>query len=294
MVVMGVIMGLLLPLVLGSRDALRGDQRRTGVNQALRIPSEIIGNDIRMAGERFARLGNTGLQPVQIVPGGTGASDEIILRRNRSDEVLPVCETVQGSQNSFRIYRQQGWLNSPQGAPYPECGPVMDPDGWPRNLRAVHDLAAATTTDGVLRGFLYNPSAGTGQFFDFRVRTPPTVTSGQILREGTPFAWDGYPLANRPRVYILEERRYRLRDGFVELIVNGRDQDPLRVAAGIEDLRFRYVLDDDQVTSIMPEGMGWRNIRSVEVLMTASYAEGADVTERTLAYRYFPRNILSR
>lgn len=294
MTVMGLILGLILPLVLGSRDALRGDQRRTGVNQALRIPAEIIGNDIRMAGERFARLGSTGLQPVQIVPGGTTGTDEIILRRNRSDEVLPVCETVQGSQNSFRVFRQQGWLNSPQGQPYPECGPVMDPDGWPRNLRAVHDLAAATTPDGVLRGFLYNPAAGTGQFFDFRVRTPPTVTSGQILREGTPFTWDGYPLANRPRVYILEERRYRLNDGFVELVVNGRDGEPLRVASGISDLRFRYVLDNGQVTSTMPTGMGWRNIRSVEVEMTAEHTDGADRTERTLSYRYFPRNILSR
>lgn len=294
MVVMGLILGLLLPLVLGSRDALRGDQRRTGVNQALRIPAEIIGNDIRMAGERFARLSNTGLQPVEIIAGGSGAPDQIILRRNLSDDVLPVCESVTGTQNSIRVYRDSTWLANTTSPSYPECGPVIDPDGWPRNLRSVQDLADDTTSDGILRGFLFNPAAGSGQFFNFSITSSPDPSSGQILRQGSGPTWAGYPLENRPRIYILEERRYRLEDGFIELVVNGRDDEPLRVAADVSELRFQYVLDDGQVTGIMPADMGWRNIRSVEVLITGEQAEGADQTERTLAYRFFPRNVLSR
>jgi len=294
MVVMGLILGLLLPLVLGSRDALRGDEGRTGVNQTLRIPAEIIGNDIRMAGERFARLSNTGLQPVQIIPGGGGVPDEIILRRNLSDDVLPVCESVSGTQNSIKMFRDSTWLANTVNPSYPECGPVVDPDGWPRNLRSVQDLADETTTDGILRGFIFDPAAGSGQFFDFSIASSPDPASGQILRQGSSPTWASYPLENRPRIYILEERRYSLENGYVQLVVNGRGDDPLRVATGVTELRFRYVLDDGQVTGVMPADMGWRNISSVEVLITSERAEGTDVTERTLAHRYFPRNVLSR
>jgi prepilin-type N-terminal cleavage/methylation domain-containing protein len=294
--VMGVVGLLLMPLMLGARTMVEADQLRTATNQGVRAGAELIGSDIRMAGERFPRGGALALSPVQIVPGGS-SPDEITLRRNLWEGTLPVCEaSVDDSDVSIQVVRLAGdafWTPS-NLADYPECGQPIDPgSGWPKNLHEVDALADSTTPTGVLRAYILDPATGVGEFLDFEVHSD-AHTTGVIHRVGSAPIVNTYPLANKPLIYVLEERHYRLRSGILELVRNGQTATPLRVTAGITGLVTRYVLPDGSVVSALASGTTWRDIRSVQVMLTGTAAVGPDSTVRSLTARYFPRNVLSR
>lgn len=294
LVVMGIVLALLTPLVFGARNMVQSDQLRTSALQSVRGGSDLIGSDIRMAGERFPRTAALQLSPIVIVPGEDGESDEIILRRNLWDSTLPSCEnTVQGTQQNIRVVRDTGWLNSPQGQNHPECGQPVGSDGWPVNLSQVRALADTIGTDGHLRGYLFDPANQRGEFITFFVPANADNT-GQIRRNPAPGLQFSYPLGNRPRIYILSERHYRVRDDVLELLVEGDVDNPLRVSADITRLEARFELEDGSLVAELPAGTTWRDIRSVQLTLVARSAYGPDAVERELTSRFFPRNILSR
>lgn len=292
--VMGVIGALLMPLMLTARGMVASDQLRTATNQNIRASADLIGSDIRMAGERFPSGGSLSLSPVQIIPGGS-SPDQIVLRRNLWEGTLPVCEQPLNSSDQYinvvRLAADAFWTG-PWGATHPECGQPIDANGWPMNLAAVKALADTTTATGVLRGYVLDPATGVGEFIDFTV--PANAhTSGLIQLAGMNLT-NSYDIDNRPLIYILEERHYRVNGDILELILNGNTAAPLAVASGISDLAASYVLNDGTVTQTFPSGTTWRSIASVEITITGVQSAGPDSVQRTLTSRFFPRNALSR
>jgi type IV pilus assembly protein PilW len=278
-------LGLLLPLMMSNRRVVQLDQTRTAVNQNLRSATDLIGADIRTAGERLSQGSGPQLPALLIVSGAGGAPDELILRRNLSDIVLPVCETLTGNQNNITVVRRHNW---PQIGNYPECLELdTDGDGWSDNLQAWRDYAAG----GTVVGYIFNPVTGRGQFFEFEVRD----NSRRMIHKVAPSAhWDRYNLEDRARIYILEERRYRLADGALTLIINGDEAGAARIAADITDLQARYVMADGSLQDTLPAGSSWRDVRSLEITLTTRSTLQRETVERTLTSRFFPRNVLSR
>jgi prepilin-type N-terminal cleavage/methylation domain-containing protein len=295
MVATGVVMALLTPMILSSRGMVRADHLRTTVNQSLRGGADLIGSDIRIAGERFPRGAALQLPPIDIVRGTAGAPDELVLRRNLWEGTLPVCESLaQGTTTlPIRVVRDAAWLTTPPGDEYPECGQPVGTDGWPVSLGQIRALADSIGVAGTLRGYLFDPASGAGEFITFEVRNNANTT-GQIHRTVGSAYQNAYPLENRPRIYVLEERRYRLRSDVLELVINDDTTAPLRAAADVVDLQVRYVLDDGTTADSLAGGATWRSIRSVELTLATRVTRGPDAMERSLTSRFFPRNILSR
>lgn len=302
MAVMGIIASLLVPLVLTSRQAVQADQIRVGVNQQLRSASDLMGADIRTAGERFPSRSALQLQPIEIVKGTGGDPDEVVLRRNLWEGTLPLCQQNLGGNNQNVTVAAPPSPNSSWNA-YPECIQPYLQNDWPRNLWEINELAAEIGDNGVLRGYMWNPAlndgAGAGEFFSFEV--PPASGPGQgqgqnrQLRRVGGGSWQHtHRQEEFPRIYILEERRYRLQDNVLELVINGDEDGALRAVSGITALTAQYILDDDSVVDALPANMGWRNIRGVSVRLTSAEEQGREGTERTLASTFFPRNVLSR
>lgn len=293
LVLMSLIMALLLPLLVSARSMVGTDQVRTELGQNLRAAMDLMGADIRIAGERFPEGSVLQLSPIEIVAGGTDP-DEVLLRRNLWGGTLPVCEAVlTGVQQTIRVVRNAAWLSSSPGDEHPECGQPTDTNGWPQNLGEVDALADSIGAGGVLHGFLIDPATGNSEFIQFTVPADADAT-GMIERTTASALTHSYTLENRPLIYILSERRYRVLDETLELVVNGDGGAPFRAAAHVVGLVARYVLPDGTVVDAIPSGMTWRDITSLEITLTVSMTQGPETAERTVTARFFPRNILSR
>lgn len=96
LVIASIVLGLALKLIVDQRKLVVADQARTQINQNLRASIDLVGTDIKQAGERLA--GNTQLPVVQVINGGVSGGvylpDELVLQRKGIDETLPVCKTI--------------------------------------------------------------------------------------------------------------------------------------------------------------------------------------------------------
>lgn len=100
------ILGVSLSLINTQRHQFLSDQTRNEANQNLRAALDLIGADIKVAGERFE--GTTTLPVVRIFNGtGTdGAVDEhdrLVLQRNLLTESLTVCSEVSDSNKDIVV-----------------------------------------------------------------------------------------------------------------------------------------------------------------------------------------------
>ncbi|TVP75470.1 MAG: hypothetical protein EA352_08240, partial [Gemmatimonadales bacterium] len=168
---MGLILAMVFPIVFGSRQALQSDQLRTAANQGLRTTADIIGSDIRTAGERFPQSSALQLLPIEITPASGDESAEIRLRRNLWDLTLPLCQQrVQGGNNRVRVARPQGQNNN-QGPgngwnDYPQCFQTYT-GGVPDNLLRFQELLDEIGEDGQVGAYFHDPTPGEtqGEFF---------------------------------------------------------------------------------------------------------------------------------
>ncbi len=73
---------------------------RANANDNLRLVSDLIGQDIKQAGERLDQ--NTEMPGVSIIPGATAAApDTLVLQRQVISQTLPVCQNIAaGSSNT--------------------------------------------------------------------------------------------------------------------------------------------------------------------------------------------------
>jgi hypothetical protein len=88
------ILSLSMGMLNEQRRQLLGDRTRAGVNDNLRIASDLTGFDIKQAGERLES--NTELPGVAIISGTTEGTDpdSLVLQRQLVTEVLPICQNI--------------------------------------------------------------------------------------------------------------------------------------------------------------------------------------------------------
>jgi hypothetical protein len=87
------VLSVAIGLMVEQRRQFLGDRTRAGVNDNLRISADLIGIDIKQAGERLES--DTELPGLSIIPGTpTTAPDRLVLQRQLLTEKLPVCQNI--------------------------------------------------------------------------------------------------------------------------------------------------------------------------------------------------------
>lgn len=90
------ILSLSMGMMTEQRRQILGDRTRAGVNDNLRIASDLIGFDIKQAGERLES--DTELPGISIIAGDSAAvpptRDRLILQRQLLSEKLTACQTI--------------------------------------------------------------------------------------------------------------------------------------------------------------------------------------------------------
>lgn len=289
--VAAIVLGTALALTLSSKNLFSVDRARVETNQSIRGILDIMGNDVRIAGERLNTFGSSGtltahsLAAVEVV-GGT----DLYLRRNLLNEVLPLCGPLDSSITSIPITS----LDSATYGFQPLCNPT-DPavdgngDGVPDALVAWRTYRAENGPE--VGAYVYT-RAGGGKS-DLFIYAGPDSSASAIVRAGGTLD-NAYTVENQAVILLVEERHYYLNGDVLELVINGDTDNPLRLVNGVTDFKVQVVAaDGTQYADYVASGADWASMGGVEIAITGTVRERNRDIERTLSSRYFPRNVLS-
>lgn len=280
MTVVLVVTGAALSLALSSRSLYEMDEARTELQQSLRVSLDLLGTDIRQAGERLPE----DFPAVVIVDGGAGVPDQLAVRRNLLDIVLPVCADVAVGDED--IFIADTGASPPQG-----CDPLpdADADGWRDNLEAWRTYRLAN--GGAVRAYIYNPVTGDGEFLTYENEDAVNMS---IRRDDLDPLLFTYPVDDQCRVYLLEERRYELSADLLQITINGAITSPLHIVQGMRDFQALANFQDGTQQASLGAADVWSDLRSIEVRLDGQVDNRGELIERSLAAEFFPRNVLSR
>ena len=281
-----------LSLALSSRRLYEADQARTRLNQSLRASKDFLVVDIRQAGERLG----PNFPAIEIVggedlPGGlAGDPDELILRRNLLDTVLFVCADVDPGLDELVVAVK----SSP---PSSSCValPVEAGESYPPNLQNWSDHRVAA--GGVVAAYLYNPVTEEGEFFDYESESEETGEFVVSKASGSDDWETGCLEDHECRLYILEERRYRISQGLLQVIVDGDEGNPIHLVDSIVDFQLRVFpkpTESDPTPDPLEsfDGDGWDKLRTVEVSVDGRTELRDRLLERGWTAEVMPRNVL--
>jgi type IV pilus assembly protein PilW len=278
-----------LTVAVASRRLYEADRVRTRLQQNLRASRDFLVVDVRQAGERLdGSFPAIAVVRGEDLPGSApGDPDQLVLRRNLLDTVLRVCEDLDPAGEDVTI--------AVKALPPAGCAPLpIDPgDSWPSNLQRWSDRRIAE--GGKLRAYLYNPVTRLGEFFDYA--SEHEDADGYTLRKdaASPPWQFACPLADQCRVYVLEERRYRLSGDVLQVVVDAQDALSL-----VDDIADFQLLAHLKPTAANPaptpldafDGLDWTDLQTIQVTV----AGRAELRTRTLTdgwtARILPRNTL--
>ena len=264
------LLAMILTTMTANRSLYKKDVVRTRINQNLRGAMDIIGMNVRLAGENLG----PNFPAVELSDGNNGQPDTLTLRRSLIAEVLPVCVALnQGSGNGLQFAvpgTQAGCIYSGQTTSY---------NSW-RSYRVDHD--------GSVPAFIWNPSAKIGEVFTYQNEVD-NGSSYTLLRQGQ---WQhSYPIGSA--AYMLEEWRFDMVEDTLELIRNEDAANPIDIAFALSNFQVRILLTDGTSKTSFSVNDSWTKIQGVDVVVTGRETFSGRQIERSLTSRFFPRNVLS-
>jgi type IV pilus assembly protein PilW len=274
-----------LSLALGSKELFEIDQARITASENLRGSRELLVTDLRQAGERLP----SDFPAVELLDGGVGAPDELILRRNRISTVLRVCKDLGTSDTKVHVAEIHV-------GPPPISAPCLvandvDTDGWPDNVQSWR--AFRLQNGPSVRAYVYDPVNRVGEFFDYEWEE--TSPAELVLRAPAGQTWQrAYSAANECRLYLLEERRYGLNGDLLELRMNDEPGTVQVVANRIDGFQALAVLGSGVTQAAFGVLDDWKGLEGIRVTLDSSKeAKGVSV-ERSWTSEVLPRNAMAR
>lgn len=236
------VLGVSLGMVTEMRRWMLGDRTRIVANDNLRIASDLIGQDIKQAGER---LESDALLPgISIIPGASATDPSTLtLQRKLLAETLPVCQNIVAGTTTIDVSVVTGSAIS--NCLYSYAAPVTGELTALTTLKPTNNLrawrtfrctqngsAAATTSDpcttttssATAWAYIYDPLNKRGEFFQYSLEESgncahtslPSRTCQRIKRVGSTwtYSYTFDPTTgdddNQPKLYLLEQRQYSL------------------------------------------------------------------------------------
>lgn len=280
-----------LTLALCSRRLYRTDQVRTRLGESLQVGRELLVTDVRQAGERLSgQFPAIILTRGEDLPGGSpGDADELILRRNLLPTVLRVCEDANSNDDDLVV--------AAKNSPPPGCAPlpVESGDTYPANLQAWSDYRAAS--GGTVKAYIFDSVAGTGEFIT--VESEGENADGFFISKpsGSPKLQSAYLAAQGVQIYILQERRFRVSAGVLQMLLDGDTSSPVNLVDSIDGFQVRVL---PKPTTAVPDpaplesfaGPGWKTLRSIELSVSGSANAPGRVIHRDWVTSIMPRNVI--
>ena len=266
-----------LSTIMASKRIFKQDITRTRIMQNLRGAIDVVSNDVREAGENLP----ANFPTIEITNGVNGASDELVIRRSLLDEQLKLCGSVSGT--SIPI--------GSNPAPASGCG-RNDPDS---SYQAWSDYRSDNAN---FDAYIYDYTNKRGEFFKVSAVQDNGTQRHLIATESTwqyPYMLDtlGASFVSNASVYVLEEWRYRIRNGNLELIINNDEANAHIVSFNITDFQVSADLESGVLKTDFTKNDSWLDVKSINIEVTSKESYAGKEQEHKLSSKYFPRNILS-
>jgi len=267
----------------GARRLYDADAARNELNQTLRSATDMIAAEVRQTAERLP----TDFPAVELV--NSAAGDRLTLRRHRVETTLHSCTDL--AIGAVRID-----VGAPAGVGNCSILADNDSDGFPDNIQEFREYRLAHGTGSsptvLANGYLYDPTTKLGEWFSFENEEFDGGSGAWFLRLSGSLA-GSYPTVNQPRIYILDEMRYDLTAGTIELRRNGSVGTPLGVVDGIDEFQVTLLLQDSTTAATFTVNDDWGQIQSVQLVMTGRRSVRGRTLTRTMTTDVLPRNVLS-
>ncbi len=288
----GLVLSMALALTLANRDLMSADEARTALNQNLRSGADIIGDDIRIAGERLRGSPPT-LMPIVI------RNNTITLRNNEEDTVMTLCQDLlRASDTKIYISREGSGTSTHSGC-----------QSSPEKFQVWKDRRTGKENSnprGSVPVYIHKPNTSgnpnnddsQGEFFQYK--DDGKDSSGFFIvrpsgGSGKEYTASTSPSANpkfQPKMYFLEERNYSLQNGDIELFINGSRKGV--VIDNVSKFSIVAVMNDDTRQSTLDKPSDWLKLRAIEITLEGTVTVRGKPVTRKLVSQIFPRNVLSK
>ena len=269
-----IITWLVLTSISPLRRVLGEDIARTKINQDLRGSLDIIGVDVRVGGENLVST----FPAIEIEQGVGTLPDQLVVRRNKLEDVLPLCTAVSSSSTATQLF----FANTSGIAGCTFSGQTQAYNSW-RSYR----LAQPTQR---VKAFLYNPSTKVGKFFEV-TGEGTNGTNNYYLNIINPGWGANYPTTSA--IYLLEEWRYRIVSNTLELVENRNTANPFKIAFRIQNMQVSALMRDNTTKTSFTTSDNWALIKALKIDLTGNDRFAGETLVRTVTGEFFPRNVLS-
>lgn len=278
MTIMLVASAMAFSVAFGARRLYDADSARMDLNQALRSATNMITAEIRQAGESLP----PDFPAVELVNSTDG--DRLILRKALIEIVLQSCLDRVPGDTRIRVGLSAGSGN---------CVIVgdSDSDGYPDNVQEFREyrLANGDDSDELAIGYIFDPVSGAAEWLNIVDEADAGSDQWELVVDalgGT------YPAGNQPRVYLLDETRYDLSSGRLELRRDGSNTG-LGIVEGITDFQISFLMQDGSTETSFDNTDEWSQIRIIRLDLSAEREMRDRTLSRALTTDVFPRAILS-
>ena len=307
------ILGLSLGLITQQRQQFVSDQVRTQSNQTLRVGMDLVGADIKNTGDYLDT--DLDLPTISVIDGSGNNPDQLILQRKLTPFTLTVCEDVSGNKSTIIVADTAGTIDG--------CSTISDGNGdnfnnpltATRRERCEQDLtpgcsrnappAANTCDNECVWAYIYDPIDQEGEFFQYSFEQANS-TQNWINVGGAATFTKTFEVANKPIIYLLEERHYSLNNNILMLSTNDQAAVPLvnQVAnfqVGVNGLPGAFNdTDSGDSPPTYIRSNNWQDINFIQVDITSVDPSESELTavrnaaQLQLSSQFYPRNALSR
>jgi hypothetical protein len=279
------IVSLSLSATLSGKQMLRYDYVRTKMNQNLRSGLDMAGLDIRIGGENLT----SSFPAFEILDGPSGSADQLIIRRNLIGEILTLCDTIDAGSSAGQIVFAQGDGTMSSGIQEPGC--IYGDPGQTQNYTSWSTYRTSNGETSKL-AFIYDSITGDGEFFSY---TGEGDSGNSLYLTRSAGNWLNTYQEVSSQVIMLEEHRFRLVDGVLQIVVNQNFDLPQNIVTDVTDFQVTLLMNDDTtLTSYDPSSTyDWTDIREVRVTISGSELSQKRLLTKDLSTSFFPRNILS-
>lgn len=268
-----IVVGMALASTVANNRIFKYDQVRTRLNQNLRNSLDLLGVNLRQAGENFS---NT-FPAVEVINGTGGSPDELILRRNVLDEVLKLCLPITAATSVTLIEFANG--GGDPGCNYSDN--QFNYQSW-QNHRQNNGNAVV--------GYIYDLGTKAGEFFTY---TSEGETFPRRWIDTAAITWqNSYPVGTTA-VYLLEEWHFRVNNNMLEITVNNDSATPLSIVDEVTDFQVMVHMLDGSTLDTFTINDDWTDTESIEIVLTNSATALGSEVKAEQTTRHFLRNVLS-
>ncbi|WP_189092534.1 PilW family protein [Deinococcus ruber] len=284
------VLGIVLSTTTSTLGLYRTDQARLTANRDSRSALDILGNDVRQAGERL-----TADFPALTVSNDASGNSILTLRRALLDGPLPLCAPI---PNSGSIYVN---ANNPAAAVFSGTAISNLPDACTTALQNLNAWNTAIA-GGNVTAYVYDVKSGMGDFVTLTGTTTVAATKAQTLgtvtlptRSYDPRKLNSGDAGRDIRVYLIEERKYYVESGLLKLIVNNGTA--VAATPNVQSFQVVPYLSSSPVSvaalpfPVLPStSTNWKSLAYLDVTLSVRASSGTRSIQRSTTERYTPRN----